>query len=399
MGPLIPFIFSNEFGLVIAILIGIAFGFVLEQAGFSSTKKLVGLFYGYDFTVLRVFFTAGITAMIGVLLLSHYGLLDLNIIYVNPTFLRSAIAGGLIMGAGFVIGGFCPGTSVCAVAIGKLDALAFIIGSIIGVFIFTEVYPLIQNFHLADDQGAVLIFQKLGTSRILFAFLLTIVALAAFFITWRIENRVNGRNNMIDKRYRANYIIGIVAPIIVLILIALLPGKLDIIQHRIAKAREQKKCVFYEISADKLAYEITNNYYKLNIIDVREPEKFEEFHIPMAINIPFNEILNREWEQIFKQKIKTNIFYADNDTLVKMSCLKAKYVGKSDNLILKESALEFKEMFFELERPPANSLKDIMEKYHFRSQSAIKMNDLVESLQNIDKPVKVEIKTVKGGCS
>ena len=58
MAPLVPDIIGNEFNLVVALFIGIAFGYILEQAGFSSTKKLVGLFYGYDFTVLRVFFTA-----------------------------------------------------------------------------------------------------------------------------------------------------------------------------------------------------------------------------------------------------------------------------------------------------------------------------------------------------
>ena len=51
MGPLVPFIISEEFSLIIAFFLGIGFGFILEQAGFSSTKKLVGLFYGYDFTV------------------------------------------------------------------------------------------------------------------------------------------------------------------------------------------------------------------------------------------------------------------------------------------------------------------------------------------------------------
>ena len=72
------------------------------------------MFYGYDFTVLRVFFTAGIVAMIGVIALEHFGLLDINLTYVNPAFIWSAVIGGLIMGLGFVIGGFCPGTSVCA---------------------------------------------------------------------------------------------------------------------------------------------------------------------------------------------------------------------------------------------------------------------------------------------
>jgi len=79
MGPLAPYIISEEFSLVIGFFLGIGFGFVLEQAGFSSTRKLVGLFYGYDFTVLRVFFTAGITAMAGGLLMDHYGFLNKEI--------------------------------------------------------------------------------------------------------------------------------------------------------------------------------------------------------------------------------------------------------------------------------------------------------------------------------
>ena len=109
---------SPEFDLVIAVLLGAGFGFVLEQAGFSSTRKLVGLFYGYDFTVLKVFFTAGVTAMTGILVLGHLGALDTSAIYVNPTFLWSALIGGLIMGVGFILGGFCPGTSLCAAAVG-----------------------------------------------------------------------------------------------------------------------------------------------------------------------------------------------------------------------------------------------------------------------------------------
>ncbi len=399
MGPLVPFILSEEFGLVIALIIGIAFGFILEQAGFSSTKKLVGLFYGYDFTVLRVFFTAGVTAMIGVLLLAHYGLLDISVIYINPTFLRSAIIGGLIMGAGFVIGGFCPGTSICAAAIGKIDAFAFIFGSLIGIFIFTVGYPVLEDFYLADAMGDVTIFSMMGMSKELFALLMLVVAVVAFYATWMIENKVNKRPNNIDPERKKQYIIAFGSLFLLLAVVSLLPGKNEIINHRIAEAERQKKCVFKEISADKLAYEITNNYYKLNVIDVRPKEEFEKYHLPMAINIPFEEIMNREWEYIFKQRIRSNVFYANSDTLVRMSCLKAKYIGKSDNFILRENADEFRNMFFNLKEPVATASKEEHEIYHYRNQSAIQMNNLMESLQNIGKPVKKEIKKVKGGCS
>ncbi|MFA6440261.1 MAG: hypothetical protein WCX28_13200, partial [Bacteriovoracaceae bacterium] len=101
MFPLVPNLISEELNLIVALLIGIAFGFVLEQAGFSSSKKLAGVFYGYDFTVLRVFFTAGVTAMSGVIILGYLGWLDTEFIYINPTFLQAEILGGVIMGFGF----------------------------------------------------------------------------------------------------------------------------------------------------------------------------------------------------------------------------------------------------------------------------------------------------------
>lgn len=399
MGPLVPDIISNELNLILAIIIGFFFGFILEQAGFSTTKKLVGLFYGYDFTVLRVFFTAGVTAMIGVILLGHYDLIDLNLIYVNPTFLRSALAGGMIMGAGFIIGGFCPGTSVCAAAIGKIDAMLFLLGSMTGVFAFGEIFPLIKDFYLADAMGPVRINEQLGISMPLFAFLLTVIALTAFLITWRIEKKVNRTAEIISTRLKRNYAFASLIPFLAVVVVAFLPGRQDIIQHRIAQAQRQKKCVFYEVGADKLAYEIVNHYYQLHVIDVRSPEEYEKFHLPLAINIPFKEITDRKWEKVFKQNVKTNVFYADNDTLVRMSCLKAKFVGNSKNLVLKESAQEFRKMFYDLKTPGPMASKQELNEYNFRSKAATDMQHLTNALKNIGKPVTKEVKVVAGGCS
>ena len=52
---------------VAALVIGMAFGFVLERAGFGSSRKLAGIFYLRDMTVLKVMFTAVITAMLGLI--------------------------------------------------------------------------------------------------------------------------------------------------------------------------------------------------------------------------------------------------------------------------------------------------------------------------------------------
>lgn len=183
MGPLISYeIISENTNFLLAFLIGIGFGFVLESSGFSSSRKLAGVFYGYDTVVLKVFFTAAITAMLGLLFFSLFGWIDLNLVYVNPTYLYSAIGGGVIMGVGFIMGGFCPGTSFCGAAIGKIDAMIFIAGLFIGVFIFAEGYPLWEEFYNAKFLGFPKLSQVLGLSDGVFALLVILAALTMFWI-------------------------------------------------------------------------------------------------------------------------------------------------------------------------------------------------------------------------
>lgn len=190
MGPLVVNEYISPFtNLLLAFIVGIGFGFVLESSGFSSSRKLAGMFYGYDTTVLKVFFTAAIVAMLGLLFLSLFGWIDLSLIYINPTFMSSAIVGGVVMGAGFIIGGYCPGTAFCAVSIGKLDALAFIGGLVIGVLIFTEAYPLWEGLYKANDMGAPTMNEVLNIPRGLFALGLIIVALSMFWVgEWAEKN-------------------------------------------------------------------------------------------------------------------------------------------------------------------------------------------------------------------
>ncbi len=183
MGPFVTNeIISEGTNLFLAFILGIGFGFVLEQSGFSTSRKLAGMFYGYDTTVLKVFFTAAITALLGLLFFSLFGWVDLDLVYIHPTFLWAAIVGGVIMGAGFILGGFCPGTAFCGLSIGKLDALVFVGGLFIGVLLFTEGYPLWETLYKAEPMGPVTVNDVLGMSRGVFTILLIIVALGMFLV-------------------------------------------------------------------------------------------------------------------------------------------------------------------------------------------------------------------------
>jgi hypothetical protein len=190
MGPLsVNELISENTNLFLAFIIGIGFGFVLEQSGFSSSKKLAGVFYGYDTVVLKVFFTAAITAMLGLLFFSLFGWIDLNLVYINPTYLTSAIVGGVIMGIGFIMGGYCPGTSFCGASIGKIDAIVFIGGLFIGVLIFGLGYNIWEKMYLAKFMGSPKVSSVLGLSDGIFAFILILAALGMFWVAEWAEKR------------------------------------------------------------------------------------------------------------------------------------------------------------------------------------------------------------------
>lgn len=191
MGPLIPNeIISFEWNSIIAIVIGIFFGFILEASGFSSSRKLAGVFYGYDFAVLKVFFTAALVSAIGILYLDYLGYLDMSILYVHPTYLWGAIIGGAIMGVGFVAAGFCPGTSLCAVAIGKKDAFVYVLGIMIGIFIFSQLFTLLDPIYNGFYFGKVTLKDSLNWDPYWFVFLFTIAAVIIFALSDLIRKRI-----------------------------------------------------------------------------------------------------------------------------------------------------------------------------------------------------------------
>ena len=173
-----------------AVILGMGFGFALEASGFSSSRKIIGTFFGYDFVVVKVFFTAAIVASLGLLYFSYLGLVDFSTLYIQPTFLASAIAGGIIMGIGFAMGGFCPGTSLCATAVGRIDGLVFFGGMFIGVFLFSEAFPLFESMYYSGSEGAKMVNTVFGISPELFTFFLVLAAIGMFAGAGWVQKRV-----------------------------------------------------------------------------------------------------------------------------------------------------------------------------------------------------------------
>ncbi|MCC6275914.1 MAG: YeeE/YedE family protein [Leptospiraceae bacterium] len=192
MAPLIKYeYFGREFGIILAMFLGFGFGFFLEKAGFGSGKKLCDVWYGRDFAVIRVMFTAVVVAMLGIFGMHYAGLMDLDQLYINPTFLYAQIVGGFLLGAGFSIGGYCPGTSAVAISSGKLDGLVFTIGFLVGIVLFSEMFPVFENLYNSGSMGRKFLYEPFGISPGLAVFLVVLMAIGTFvFVGW-IEKKVN----------------------------------------------------------------------------------------------------------------------------------------------------------------------------------------------------------------
>ena len=165
---------------LIYLVIGFAFGFILESSGFGDSRRLAGQFYFTELAVVKVMFTAIVVAMILIFWATALGLLDYNEIWVAPTYLWPGIAGGVIMGIGFILGGYCPGTSVVSVATLKIDGMFFFLGHIVGVLFFAETVGFFTTFWNSGYFGHFTLPELLRLETGVVAVLVVCLALAMF---------------------------------------------------------------------------------------------------------------------------------------------------------------------------------------------------------------------------
>ncbi|HNO30839.1 MAG TPA: YeeE/YedE thiosulfate transporter family protein [Anaerolineales bacterium] len=187
---------SNPWTYVVFGLIGFAFGFTLEMSGFGDSRKLAAQFYFTEMTVLKVMFTAIVTAMVLLFGAVGLGILNFNQVWVNPTYLSSGILGGLIMGVGFIIGGFCPTTSLASASTGKIDGMLFMLGGFVGAFLFGETEQYFDGWYTNSGYfGRVTLDQVFNLP---IGVVVLLVVLMALFMFWGAEQleRIFGKKDL-----------------------------------------------------------------------------------------------------------------------------------------------------------------------------------------------------------
>jgi hypothetical protein len=280
-------------------LIGVFFGAVLETAGFGNSMKLAAQFYFKDLTVFKVMFTAIIVACTLVFLSSAIGLLDYNLVWVPPTYLWPGIVGGLIMGAGFIVGGFCPGTSLVAMATGKVDGLFFVLGVLTGIFVFGETVASFAVFFDSSYMGRFTLPDLFGVD---YGLVVVAVVLMALFMFWgaeRIEGAVGGPTAQRAPRWAPLAATALVALAVVNLLIGQ-PDNAD--RWQLIEAEQQalldERAV--QVQPAELLSVIHDARIKTVLLDVRDERHYNQFHIRGAQRLPEGELVQAARELMFE---------------------------------------------------------------------------------------------------
>ena len=280
---------SRTFGLVVAVLLGFSFGFVLERAGFGRSTKLAGQFYLHDMTVLKVMFSAIVVAMLGIVLAGGVGLVDVESLVrsgASFTYVGPMIIGGLLLGVGFVVSGYCPGTSIVATASGHIDGLFALVGIVIGSLVFGEVYPWVADFHVSGNLGHLFLPEVLGLSRALVAVLVTLMAIGMFLGAEKLEQLFK-RDNLDDSvKPTQSYRVQRVA-FSVLILASVL-GVATLLSSPEVDARESNQPI--PVTAEALARRILEQPWTMRIIDLRDQDAWIESRVPGSESVPEDQL-------------------------------------------------------------------------------------------------------------
>jgi rhodanese-related sulfurtransferase len=270
-------------------VVGLAFGASLESAGFGNSMKLAAQFYFRDMTVFKVMFTAIIVASTLVFLSSALGILDYNLIWVPPTYLWPGIAGGLVMGVGFIIGGFCPGTSLVGMATGKIDAFFFVGGVLFGIFMFGETVSYYAVFFESSFMGRFTLPELFGVSYGSVVLYVVVGALAMFWLTEKVEARFGGPT----ARKAPKWAIPAGAALTAMAVATLAIGQPDNNDRWDAIAPER------QAQLDSRAIQVTppevlnlmhDSKIKTLLYDVRSESDFNQFHIQDARHLPLEKM-------------------------------------------------------------------------------------------------------------
>jgi hypothetical protein len=352
-------LFGYGTSAALAGLIGFFFGFVLERAGFGKATILAAQFYLRNMRVFKVMFSAVVTAALGLALLSGVGLLDMAAITIPKAYIWPQIVGGLVMGAGFVISGYCPGTSVVAAASGNRDGVVAYVGIIVGSMIFGFAFPLLEGFYLSGPLNEIRLPELLSVPDAVLAAGVLVMAVGAFFGAEKVEKIFATRDKTEPPpaaprlRNASFMVLGAIA----------VAGLITIPLGKSEAARAPKPKAFQSVQPIALAELLVTKPGSVTLLDLREKAQCEERTIPTAVCKPAAEF-SEDFVATGLQPTRTVVLF-NGATIDQLPGHLDQFEGQI--LVVSGGFDAFRDQLLTPPNPPANPTQDALADYRLRS--------------------------------
>jgi len=351
---------ANPWTYVLFGVIGFAFGFTLEMSGFGDSRKLAAQFYFTEMTVIKVMFTAIVTAMVLLFGAVGLGILDFSQVWVNPTYLWSGLLGGLIMGVGFIVGGFCPTTSLASASTGKIDGMFFMLGGFFGAFLFGETERYFTNwYNNAGYYGRLTLDQVLNLPVGVVVLLIVLMALFMFWGSEQLE-RIVGKKDMSREpklRIAGAGALFVLALAVVFIgspsleqrynklsftrteTIPQLEGQEPLVETTIYTANEMLSNRLVFISPAETFKAKYNQSMNPVYLDVRSEADYNLYHIEDAVNVPLEQISEIVPVLLTEPPANTVYVVMSNDEIAAVSAWKVLVASSVPNVYILEGGV------------------------------------------------------------
>lgn len=182
--------------IVLAIILGLFFGFTLQRVGATNPQNIINMLRLSDLHLMKaIFFAIGISSILLFLLMS-ISVIDPGHLSIKSSYV-GVMVGGAILGLGFAIAGYCPGTGLTAIAEGRKDALVFVAGGLLGALIYTILYSSIKGTWLFEKIAGGKVMLASGSDKyqallpqIPGSLLASIIGIVFIIIAWKLPDKV-----------------------------------------------------------------------------------------------------------------------------------------------------------------------------------------------------------------
>ena len=240
-------------------------------------------------------------------------------------------------------------------------------------------------------------FETLNMSQNVFAFIMVVFALAAFWFASIVENKVNG---VIKPAFRFTpYYLSIAAVGIIMALSAFIFPERKASLTQLVEDKEFVQSYNMDVmTVDEFAYQLMDDRdTKLQVIDFRDEKEYIKMSLPKSTSFTLDNLFEKEPNKVLSVRHKINVFVANDELTERKIAIIANELGYKHIKILQGGLNTFRDQILNFK--PIGNPKNIDEVYQnrFRTKAVSVIPVLIKNNKSAG-PVKKVQKRVVGGC-